>query len=191
MPLPGGPADKAGNSFERRWTVFTLLDLLEGRAQSVRIEVPGDIGTGAEFRVMADGIAVWHQAKRQRDAGPWTIANMAAEGILGPWWPKIQDGGRCVFVSSTGAQELHELVERASSANSWAEFDAEFLTGNQSARFRRLRSAWGDPAEKAVHQALGSIEVRLLGERDLAGYVEARLSSLVTGAPQTAAAVLA
>ena len=41
MPLPGGPSDKAGNSYERRWTVCAL-DLLGGRAQTLRIEVPGD-----------------------------------------------------------------------------------------------------------------------------------------------------
>jgi hypothetical protein len=76
MPLTGGPTDKAGNSYERRWTVFTLLDLLDGRAQSIRIEVPGDDGIGAEFRVMAGGVPVWHQAKRQRDGGPWTVANI-------------------------------------------------------------------------------------------------------------------
>ncbi|MGH9890661.1 MAG: hypothetical protein ACREA0_01480, partial [bacterium] len=191
MPLPGGPSDKAGNSYERRWTVFAVLDLLEGKGQSLRIEVPGEDGVGAEFRVLSDGVPVWHQAKRQRDAGPWTIANMANEGVLGPWWAQIQGGGRCVFVSSTGAQELHELAERASGANSWSEFESEFLTGEQPKRFRRLRTAWGDPPEEAVYQALGSIEVRLLGEQDLAGYIEARLASLVAGPPQTAAAVLA
>ncbi len=82
MPLTGGPADKAGDSFERRWTVFALLDLLEGRAQSIRIEVPGDDGAGAEFRLIVDDVSTWHQTKRQRDGGPWTIANMANEGVL-------------------------------------------------------------------------------------------------------------
>jgi len=191
MPLTGGSADKAGNTYERRWTVFTLLDLLEGLAQTIRIEVPGDDGVGAEFRLMVGGVPTWHQAKRQRDGGPWTIANMANEGVFVSWWPKIQAGGRCVFVSSTGAQELRELVERASGAESWAEFSTEFLTRDQTKRFQRLRSAWGDPPEEAVYQALGSIVVRLLGEPELAGYVEARLASLVTAAPATAASVLA
>lgn len=191
MPLTGGPTDKAGNSYERRWTVFSLLDLLEGAAQSVRIEVPGAEGVAAEFRVMAGGIPSWHQAKRQHDGGPWTIANMANEGVLGPWWPKIQASGRCVFVSSTGAQELRELQERASSAIVWAEFATEFLTDHQQTRFKRLRSAWGDPPEEAVYQALRSIDVWLLGERELSGYLEARLASLATGTPSTAAAVLA
>jgi hypothetical protein len=69
MPLTGGPTDKAGNSYERRWTVFTLLDLLDGRAQSIRIEVPGDEGIAAEFRVMAEGVPAWHQAKLSSPRG--------------------------------------------------------------------------------------------------------------------------
>lgn len=93
------PSTQSPYSFERRWTVVMLADLLLGHSQSLRIEVPGKQGEGAEFRLLAHGVPEWHQAKRQRGGGPWTIANMATEGILGPWWPKIQAGGRCVFVS--------------------------------------------------------------------------------------------
>ena len=55
MPLAGGPSDKAGNSYERRWTVFAMLDLLDGRATTLRIEVPGEVGVGSEFRLMVGG----------------------------------------------------------------------------------------------------------------------------------------
>ena len=86
MPLPGGPSDKAGNSYERRWTVFALIDLLGGRATTLRIEVPGDDGVGSEFRLMVDGVAEWHQAKRQRapDPGlstPWSRKGSCRRGV--------------------------------------------------------------------------------------------------------------
>jgi hypothetical protein len=84
VPLTGGPSDKAGNSYERRVTVLALTDLLLGRGQSLRIEVPGEEGSGAEFRLMAGAVPEWYQAKRQRDAGPWTIAAMAAASVLAP-----------------------------------------------------------------------------------------------------------
>lgn len=74
MPLVGGLSDKAGNSYERRWTVFAILDVLDGRAQSLRIEVPGEDGVGSEFRLVVDGVPEWHQAKRRRAAGPWTVS---------------------------------------------------------------------------------------------------------------------
>lgn len=191
MPLTGGPSDKAGNSYERRWTVLVLLDLLDGDAQSLRIEVPGEAGAGAEFRVTASGIDKWHQVKRQRDGGPWTIQNMRTEGVLGPWWPKFASDGNCVFVSSTGAQELNELVERAWQAASWDEFSEVFLVGNQVSRFQRLQGAWSDARGEEVYEALQRVKVHLIGEADLARWVNDRLAALVTGDPSTAAAVLA
>jgi hypothetical protein len=84
MPLSGGPSDKAGNSYERRWTVWVLIELLAGRAESLRIEVPGAEGAGAEFRPVVDGQAQWHQVKRQRAAGPWTVNALVNDGVLGP-----------------------------------------------------------------------------------------------------------
>jgi hypothetical protein len=190
MPLAGGPSDKAGNSFERRWTVLTLTELLLGHGQSLRIEVPGEQGEGAEFRLLAGGVPEWHQAKRQRGGGPWTINSMATEGVLAPWWPKIQAGGRCVFVSGTSADELRELAERAANAASWEEFAAQFLSGQQGKPFQRLRRAWGDPPEQEAFQALRHVDVRLIDEPQLAQRVEDRLRALVTGAPATAAAIL-
>jgi hypothetical protein len=50
--------------------VWALIEPLAGRAEPLRIEVPGDEGAGAEFRLVADGQAQWHQVKRQRAAGP-------------------------------------------------------------------------------------------------------------------------
>jgi hypothetical protein len=191
MPLAGGAADKAGNRYERLWTVYVLLDLLDGDAASIRIEVPGDEGSGAEFQVIQVDRTSWHQAKRQRDAGPWTIAALSNEGVLASWWSKIAAGGRIVFVSSTGAQELRELVERANDAASWNEFSAQFLTGEQASRFRRLRTAWGDPPEHAVYKALRQVEVVLIDEAKLRELVQVRLKTLVTGLAPTAAAVLA
>lgn len=193
MPVPGGPSDKAGNSYERRWTVFALIDLLSGRATTLRIEVPGDVGVGSEFRHMVGGVAEWHQAKRQRAAGPWTVNALVTEGVLPPWQTVLRRGERCVFVSSTGADELRELAERARSAQSWAEFDTEFLAAATARTgFERLQRAWPDLAEEGVFAALQRITVQTIGEPDLARWIDDRLRPLVTGAePTTVAAVLA
>lgn len=190
--MPGGPSDKAGNSYERRWTVFALLDLLSGRATSLRIEVPGQAGLGAEFRLMVKGEPEWHQAKRQRSRGSWTIANMSSGEILQPWWNKIQKRGRCTFVTSSGCEELLELVERAASAVSWEEFDQEFLAAHdQRRRFELLRETWGGVPSEAAYQALTRVKVQLIGESELAQWVEDRLAVVVDGDPATSSAVLA
>ena len=44
MPLPAGRADKLGNRYELWWTVLQLVRMLDGRADSIRIEDP-DIST--------------------------------------------------------------------------------------------------------------------------------------------------
>lgn len=193
MPLVGGPSDKAGNSFERRWTVFALIDLLGGRAQTLRIEVPGEDGVGSEFRLRVDGIAEWHQAKRQRAAGPWTVNALVNDGVLPPWQTNLGHGDRCVFVSGTGADELRELAERAGSSQSWDEFDREFLAAADArAGFERLQRAWPDLTDEEVYASLKRVVVRTIGEPELAGWVEDRVRALVTGAePATVAAVLA
>lgn len=193
MPLPGGPADKAGNSYERRWTVFALINLLGGRATTLRIEVPGDDGVGSEFRLMVEGIAEWHQAKRQRAAGPWTVNALATEGVLPPWQTILNRGDRCAFASSTGADELRELADRARSAQSWDEFDTEFLAAAAvRAGFERLQRAWPDLPDEGVFASLQRVTVWTIGESELAGWIDDRLRALVTGTESaTVAAVLA
>lgn len=193
MPLVGGPSDKAGNSYERRWTVFALIDLLEGRAQTLRTEVPGDDGVGSEFRLIVDGVPEWHQAKRQRSGGPWTVSALANEGVVQPWKAHLVRGERCVFVSSTGADELRELTERAESSRSWDEFDAEFLAAETVRKdFERLGRAWNDPPEADVYAALRRVKVRTVGESELADWINDRVRACTTGAePATVAAVLA
>lgn len=193
MPLPGGPSDKAGNSYERRWTVFALINLLRGHASTLRIEVPGEDGVGSEFRLTVGGVAEWHQAKRQRAAGPWTVNALVTEGVLPPWQANLRRGERCVFVASTGADELRELTDRARAAESWDEFDREFLAAKGvHTSFERLQRAWKGLSKEDVYLALRRVTVRTIGEVELADWINDRVRGLVTGAePATVAAVLA
>jgi hypothetical protein len=192
MPLPGGPSDKAGNSYERRWTVFAIIDLLEGRASALRIEVPGDDGIGSEFRLTVDGVAQWHQAKRQLAGGQWTISALCNHGVIAPWQAILARGDRCMFVSGTGADELRELADRAENAADWTEFNAAFLeAADQQTRFERLKREWPAFTGEEVYEALRRVTVRTIGEPDLADWVHDRLRAVAVGAkPETIAAVL-
>ena len=51
MPLPGGPADKFGNRYERWWTVLQLIRIMDGEAESIRIEDPATNKTEFVLRV--------------------------------------------------------------------------------------------------------------------------------------------
>ena len=128
MPLPGGPSDKIGNRYERRWTVRALIELLQGTATSVRVEVPGPEGTATEFRRTDNEGHTWHQAKRQNTAGSWTIATLTVSGVIDAMWTKGSVGERFTFVSSIGVTELTELTERAGQALDHDDFNANFIT---------------------------------------------------------------
>jgi len=46
--IQGGRADKFGNAFERLWIVHLALDVVEGRATSIKWEPLGPEGAGVE-----------------------------------------------------------------------------------------------------------------------------------------------
>jgi hypothetical protein len=192
LPLWGGAANKVGNRYERLWTVLALLDVLAGDAEYIRIEYPGDAGRGAEFLLLRDGIREWHQVKRQHVRGSWSIADLDRAGVLVPWWPKLANGDRCVFVSAISAQPLAELVDHALAAESWTEFDMEFLGhGNHRANFERLRLAWGNPPDEAVFRALRQVGLETIGEKQLHARALDRAARLVDGDPAAVARQLA
>ncbi|MGB3411191.1 MAG: hypothetical protein WBA45_08325 [Microthrixaceae bacterium] len=170
-----------------------MIDLIAGQAQSLRIEVPGEAGVGSEFRLRVEGVDEWHQAKRQRAAGPWSLSALVNEGVLPPWQHNLAAGNRCVFVSGTGADELRELAERAKSAESWDEFDTLFLASSSTQEgFSRLQRAWPALRPEEIYAALQQLIVRTIGEPEIASWIGDRLRALVTGAePATVAAVLA
>ena len=88
MPLPGGAAEKFGNRYEGRWTVACLLDVMDEKADSIRLEPPGPEGQGIEFWITKQGIREYHQVKRQHTIGHWTLHTLAGEGVLNPNPPK-------------------------------------------------------------------------------------------------------
>ncbi|WP_311215498.1 hypothetical protein [Aeromicrobium sp. WCS2018Hpa-33] len=72
MTFAGGWADKVGNRYESWWTICVLLDVLGGRADSIRPEPIGPDGQGVEFRVRSDGTLRWDQAKSGTSFTSWT-----------------------------------------------------------------------------------------------------------------------
>lgn len=197
VPLPGGAADKAGNSYERRWTVLQMLRLLDGSASEIRVEVPGEGGVGAEFRIRrSDGLSEWHQAKRQRTGGPWTVANLIAQEVVQPWWSKLQAGERVVFVTSTGCQELQELTTRSRDAESWPEFFTAFLgrldSDSESSiyrQFERLRASWGG-SQRETYEALQNIQVSIVDDAHIQELTLEKLRGYLEGGPEAVYALL-
>ena len=129
MPLTGGPANKLGNRYELWWTALQLIRILDGEAQSIRIEDP--VVDKAEFVLTFRGHRERHQAKRSHPNGKWSLASLRNEGLLQAMFDQLfnKPDARFVFVSGSDAPELRELTQRARDAESPEEFESVFIRG--------------------------------------------------------------
>lgn len=190
MALAGGAADKLGNGYERRFTVLAMIDILMGRADSLRVEVPGDAGAGAEFRLRAGSSCEWTQSKRQKSTGAWTVNSLLKEKFLQGWLPKLQAGDTCTFSSTTSADELRQLCGGARDAIDREEFEAEFLKSGRRKKFEILKTAWGGIGSDEAHQLLRLIKVDTIDDERLDQQIDTSLLILVSGNVKAARRVL-
>ena len=82
MTLPGGPADRLGNRYEKLWTISEIVKMLMGFSDSIRIEDPAV--QKAEFVVTKGGLREFHQTKRVNQSGKWSLAALAAKDGINP-----------------------------------------------------------------------------------------------------------
>ena len=193
MPLPGGAAEKFGNRYEGRWTVACLLDVLDERADSMRLEPPGPEDQGFEFWVEKQGIREYHQVKRQHHSGHWTLYTLAEEGVLTNFLARLQDPSlRCMFVSGNSAGQLAELSDRAGRSASWEEFNNYFLSADEWRKnFNRVRNSLPDLPEQEIYERLKRVHIETVSETFLLTTLESRVSALVDGEAATVIDVLA
>ncbi len=157
----GGAADKAGLFHEALWGVDAFLAVLNGEASAIRIETPGD--DGAEFHLVRGAVREHWQAKRQTtNSGTWTIR--ALKPVLEFFFGKFRSGDHCVFASVSGSPELKQLTENARAAQSFAEFQAHFLSKKRDAQFAELRQHLGSPEVEEVFNFLRTVIVRSADE---------------------------
>ena len=176
MPLPGGPADKFGNRYELWWTVSQLVRIMDGQAESIRIEDP--TVDKAEFVVTARGHQELHQAKRSHPTGRWSLSSLGGEGLLQAMFEQLarNPSARFVFVSGSDAPELKELTERAGSAENLEEFESVFVSAQtQREAFTKLKGCWCETDTATAYEILQRIEVRTIDERGLEEQVRGAL----------------
>lgn len=187
MPLPGGEADKLGNRYEGRWTVFSMIDVMEEKADSIRLEQPGE--DAFEFFVSRGGRTECHQVKRQRSGrGSWTLSALETHQVkvLSGFWQSLNDpNNNCFFISTQDANELGELASRARDSISWQEFEGQYLNKTQSGNFYKLCQKWENCSELEAYEALKRVFVQTVGDDILANIIENRLEVLLEGDPKT------
>lgn len=166
MPLPGGPAAKLGIRYEKWWTLSEFVRMLQGAADSIRLEVPGN--DKAEFVVTTGLRRCFHQAKRSHPSGKWSLDKLRSEGVLQAIEKELDDAADCfVFASSCQAPELSELSHAAHGAESVEEFERAFLKADSREKpFEKLYRAWSCSRSDAVDR-LRRIKVRTIDEHEL------------------------
>jgi hypothetical protein len=147
---PGGIADKVGNRYEAVWLIRHLVQLIDGRARAITIEVLGDEGAGFEFCVDRSTHREWHQCKRQT-SGSWTINRLAGEGVLTNFNTKVANSSNdtCVFVSTDPVKPIKLLKEKLPAVQDAKQFEAS-LSGDEQTHWQNLRQQLGIDADQSL-----------------------------------------
>jgi hypothetical protein len=186
----GGVADKWGNRYEARWTIWRgVLPVLRGEFDALQVEPPDLAGEAAEFRLYSrasNGTDEVHQCKRQH-ATSWTVNALEAEGVLQPFGAHLASGTRVVFASSTPSV-LRTLAEKAASPLSAEEWSANLNQNEQSAR-DDLIQIWSLD-NHGVHDRLTRLTVHTMDEASLHFAVIEALAAAMDRDPDTALSLL-
>lgn len=184
MPIPGGSADKIGNRYEQWWTVAQFVRIINGEAESIRIE---DLTVEkAEFVITAGGYREFHQTKRSHLTGKWSLSKRSPIcQLLQTMFKQLSTSTntRFIFVSTSDAPELRELTERARDAKDLKEFESEFVSAeSQKQNFNTFKGFGNDDAATA-YEILRRIKVRTIDERGIEDQVRGSLSALFLTKP--------
>ena len=189
MTLPGGPAEKLGNRYEKWWTLSELVRMLGGETEAIRIE---DLGVDkTEFVVTTGARRELHQAKCSHPSGKWSLATLRAEGLLQAIGEHLAgNDDRFVFASGSDARELAELCGAAKDAESDTEFERHFLEAvERRKQFEKLRKIWACDVPTA-RERLCRIDVRTIDERELENKVRWGVKALFLANPAAVVAEL-
>jgi len=140
-------ADKLGNRYEAKWLVRQLLDVVGGKAESLRYEGISASFGGFEFAIHRAGIIEWHQTKINNPNGNWTIAALKREGVLSAFKARLNADANnvCIFVSQDPANDMGALAEKAKIASNVKEYQ-EALGKGHIEKFKELQRDWAvDP----------------------------------------------
>jgi len=185
----GGIADKTGNRYEAAWLMRHLIELVDGKAHSITIELLGEEGAGFEFRVERQTHGEWHQCKRQT-SGSWTIGRLASEGVLNHFAAKIAASpcDTCTFVSTDPARALKRLKEKQPTAQNAAQFE-QSLSGDELTDWQALLGALDLDAEASLDW-LARCDFQTFPERELDFTLAAELDRWFSSPPEDVRGVL-
>lgn len=146
----GGIADKFGNEYERKWVVCLTLEVIAGKADSIRYEGLPTGFRGFELVLVRSGCAEWHQAKMNAPHGNWTLRMLITKGVIDAFKTHLSSdtSTRCVFISQDPATQIRALCEEADIANDADEFEGA-ISKQRKEVFDDLAKTWNVSKEMA------------------------------------------
>ncbi|WP_339747725.1 hypothetical protein [uncultured Rubinisphaera sp.] len=189
MPGAGGKSDKLGNHYELIWTTSILLRLAAGKYETLIVEPDGDDSTGIEFIAdLSEGIREFHSTKRQRAVGDWSLAELTrssattGRSVLGDLIVKLNSdiNTRCYFISSTGANDLREISERAKSSSTLTVFKTNLKSSSRlHSEYEKRFLPLAENDHDLAFQYLRRLTIVLIDEFTLQKQVEQQIAFLV------------
>jgi hypothetical protein len=145
--IAGGRADKCGNAFERLWIANLALQVVEGRAISIKWEPLGPEGAGIECVVSRpDGTREMHQCKIENGIkGKWSAADLGQVLISAKAHLESDLNARFVFVSRDQARVLDDLANRAQSCDGNARDFLKYCLSSKTHKqnYQNICNQWG------------------------------------------------
>ena len=195
VALHGGGASKVSGYYEDHWTLYVLIDLLIGLAESITLEPPGTAGVGFEFFVDRRDGREWHQVKFQHSKlGKWTLPALQGEHVLESFRSKLASDERsmCLFVSAHAAHPLGKLCDHAIESVSLSAFIAHFLSSQElmEAFVDLQHKHWHVTEQQAWAWLHSRIRTRTLDAWTLEERLQERAGAFLEGDPNDAIAAL-
>lgn len=184
MPA-GGSASKIGLRYEEWWTVFQMLEVLAGRATSIRIEDPNF--EKSEFTLVVAGRTELHQTKISNPNGKWSLALLDGKqlDLLPTLLRYLEDPKRDFrFISGSDAPELRVLSQLARDFCTFEEFEAQLGKGHTGS-FQRICASDENLSAAEVHDRLRRVFVGTIDELTLRRHVRLQVSTLFLGDADT------
>ncbi|MBE6050722.1 MAG: hypothetical protein E7214_08725 [Clostridium sp.] len=141
----GGRADKAGNRYEIKWTVYQMLKVLEEQLYSITLEALGDDEKGVDVWIKYnDKFQEGQQCKgRDGNKNSWTISSMKAKNIFKNWKFQLDrsKNNKVSLVSPLNCILLDDLIDRAKNSDGNEE---HFYDNQVSKSSKELRKFYED-----------------------------------------------
>lgn len=128
LPIGGGIADKLGNTYEALWAILSMLEVHDGKYESMIIESLDKEFEKSEFilkRKKANEF--WQIKKGRRGDAVWSISALISEGVLQAFYERYLLGDRCVFCSEAPAGQLKKLAQCAQGVADYNEFNSPVI----------------------------------------------------------------